>query len=144
MAEVVQKYPAINPTYADWLNVLAEYNLLGDGISNAVICQADVDEYLDEIHNNYGAFDSLDDEKAEQACSRLEVAFRSFADAFKKATGLEIATQYVGQAEDSYADAAEEWIFFVTNAEKTALTAPAKRFIKAGLHFSDLSWTIYG
>jgi hypothetical protein len=142
--EVGTKYPLVKKAAIRWLATLDDFDLLGDGHSNAVIDASDVNEYLDDICDNYGVFNILDDENAEAARDRIEGTFKILANAFKKETGLDLATQYIGEAEDSYADVGDEWIFFVTNAEKTELTAPAKRFLKAGLRFSDIRWTTYG
>ena len=142
--EVAKKFPSVRKAGVNWMATLADFDLLDDGHSNAVIDASDVNEYLDDVGNNYGVFDSVDDGNVDAAIDRISASFKALAKEFKKATGLDLATQYVGEAEDSYSDVGDEWIFFVTNAEKTELTAPAKRFLKAGLRFSDIRWTTYG
>lgn len=142
--DVCKAYPVLKPLAVKWYATLQDYDLLDDGLSTESIEWPCMDMYLDEIANNYSAFENLDDENAENAVVRITEAFSALAKAFKKATGLNLATQWVGSAEDSYADVADEWIWYVTDAEVTNYTAAAKRFMKKGLKFSGLQWTTYG
>lgn len=135
MNEVLVKYPTMNRPYDDFMSAVSNIGS-DDAYGWCYLNNQDMSTILDELERtrNGDTIESVDPLGVAAAWKRLAAAMWS-------ATGLSLGAIYAGEAEDSYADCSDEWVFYVENAYDKVPTPEARR---SGLTFTPKYWNIYG
>jgi hypothetical protein len=135
--DLCAKYPKFKAAHEAWAAVCEQYDLS--------VCfknehAEDVSSFPDlSFCDDFGP---LDDDAYEAESQRIKTAFVDMLAALVDEAGLRLCVTYAGEAEDSYADVKDEWVYYITNVWQPLLKTP--EFEASGLKVKSVQWCVYG
>ena len=129
-SQFVKKFPSLKKQWTRVLDFMHDSPELG----NRDIDFGDPNSILDQLGED------LDQIKSEE----IESAITQLLSDFRETVGTALAVCYVGEAEDSYAEVAEEFVWYLPDAYETRLTPRAAVLVADGILLHNVRWTTYG
>ncbi|GDY13338.1 hypothetical protein LBMAG53_22160 [Planctomycetota bacterium] len=139
MDEVVRKYPSVASAFEAWKALLEVIPAFAKKSKNEWYeGNLDADCVSDAFYESM----EQDDDDIESHCESLMAGFKTLNTDFAAATGLHLGLTYVGEAEDSYADISEQWVYYAIDAYPIPELTPTA--LASGLSFKRQQWVTYG